>query len=489
MSIESSHPTKGANTSVAESKHAKGKSSAGDAAAPGGDFLALLASMDSALAVEPGIDPLLAESLANASAAKASLASHASDDSRGLNGLSDFAKFVDGSDTQETTGLGVDVGSESGKLGKWDEASIRVDMSQGLIAGMPYAPVMLPVVPAAPTESHAFAGGNLATLNRSDSLSVVTSGVQEDRAAALEMSAGLQARAAQPAPLPLPSVIGDPVLVSPLGAPVGLGEDRPAPVFQPEAALTALSPLLSAGAEPGGKTSKLQRDLAKQESMQGAIVGALGKATNELDVRANLVVAKPIEQALSQLTQFASLSTTLIPLRRDDQIRERSAFRPGLTETNAVGQPLFSVAGSSSVQYTPEIPAFTEQQIAEKVAYWVSNDVQSAELKLEGLGLEPVEVTIRMQGNEAHVAFRTDELQARAALENASVHLKELLMREGLVLSGVSVGTAGTGDSGTQERKQRQGVRQAMVAPAIPALAERGPSSTRVAGSTLDLFV
>lgn len=488
MSIESSHPTKGANTSVAESKHAKGKSSASDAAAPGGDFLALLASMDSSLAVEPDIDSIATESLANTHAG-AVVVGAAIDP---LNGLSEFAKFVDGSDTQETTGLGADVGSEPGKLGKWDEASIRVDMSQGQIAGMPYAPVVPPLVPAAPTESHVFAGGNLATLNRSDNLSVVTSGAQEDRAAALEMSAGLQARAAQPQPLPqqpVPSVIGDPALVLPLGAPVGLGVDRPAPVFQPEAALTALSPLLSAGAEPGGKTSKLQRDLAKQESMQGAIVGALGKATNELEVRANLVIAKPIEQALAQLTQSASLSTTLIPLRRDDQIRERSAFRPGLTEANAVGQPLFSVAGSSSVQYTPEIAAYTEQQIAEKVAYWVSNDVQSAELKLEGLGLEPVEVTIRMQGNEAHVAFRTDELQARAALENASVHLKDLLMREGLVLSGVSVGTAGTGDSGTQERKQRQGVRQAVVAPAIPALAERGPSSARVAGSTLDLFV
>ena len=61
-----------------------------------------------------------------------------------------------------------------------------------------------------------------------------------------------------------------------------------------------------------------------------------------------------------------------------------------------------------------------------------------AEMKLEGLGDSPVEVSISMNGNQAHVAFRTDEVQARDALENAGVQLKEMLQRDGVVLSGMS---------------------------------------------------
>jgi flagellar hook-length control protein FliK len=127
--------------------------------------------------------------------------------------------------------------------------------------------------------------------------------------------------------------------------------------------------------------------------------------------------------------------------------------------------------------------------VAEKVAYWISNDVQNAEMKLEGIGLDPVEVSIRMHGNEAHVSFRTDELQARAALENASTHLKELLQREGLVLTGVSVGTAGAGDSGGGDGKSRQGARQSNVSAIVSPSTRSGPVAGRSAGGRLDLFV
>ena len=110
-------------------------------------------------------------------------------------------------------------------------------------------------------------------------------------------------------------------------------------------------------------------------------------------------------------------------------------------------------------------------------------------MKLDGIGDKPVEVSIRMQGNEAHIAFRSDELQARAALENASIHLKEMLQREGLVLSGVSVGTSGTGDSGEQGSKSRQGARQTSVVSIQPARVDGTPGPGRLSGGALDLFV
>jgi flagellar hook-length control protein FliK len=131
-----------------------------------------------------------------------------------------------------------------------------------------------------------------------------------------------------------------------------------------------------------------------------------------------------------------------------------------------------------------------ENYLAEKVAYWISSDIQNAEMKLDGFGNDLVEVSISMQGNEAHVAFRTDETQARMALENASTHLKELLQREGLVLSGVSVGASGAGDSHAQERRSsRQVPKHALVALALEARGNGGRDLAHLTGRSLDLFV
>ena len=177
-------------------------------------------------------------------------------------------------------------------------------------------------------------------------------------------------------------------------------------------------------------------------------------------------------------------------LRREDQPRERSVFRSnGSVEGSGAPQSISTVTPTLTVASSSEVIAPTDMFVAEKVSYWITNNVQNAELKLDGIGERPVEVSIRMQGNEAHVSFRTDELQTRAALENAGVHLKDMLQREGLVLSGVSVGTAGTGDSGGQDRKSRQGARQATVNTIQPVLSDRHSVSTRVGGGGLDLFV
>jgi flagellar hook-length control protein FliK len=131
-----------------------------------------------------------------------------------------------------------------------------------------------------------------------------------------------------------------------------------------------------------------------------------------------------------------------------------------------------------------------DMQVAQQVTYWISQDIQNAELKLDGLGKHAVEVSISMNGNEAHVTFRTDELQARTMLEGAAMHLKDLLQSEGLVLSGVSVGTSGGGDAGGEDRKQRQGNRQAGIVPITVAAADaRRMPMAGATGRTLDLFV
>jgi flagellar hook-length control protein FliK len=115
--------------------------------------------------------------------------------------------------------------------------------------------------------------------------------------------------------------------------------------------------------------------------------------------------------------------------------------------------------------------------------------VQKAEMKLDGLGKDPVEVSIRMQGNEAHVTFRSDELQTRDALAGAGAHLKDLLAQQGLSLTGVSVGTSNQGEQGRKEKATTREGRQGGVATVTINAAGSGAAPRVGAGRALDLFV
>lgn len=132
-----------------------------------------------------------------------------------------------------------------------------------------------------------------------------------------------------------------------------------------------------------------------------------------------------------------------------------------------------------------------EEQVAEQVAYWVNQKTQNAELTLQRDG-QPVEVSVSLSGNEAHVSFRSDQQQTRELLDQSMAQLSDLLRSEGLVLSGMSVGTsardsAGGGEAGQQ--RPRDGARQAQVVSAVPAgtasLARGGVATDRA----VDVFV
>ena len=130
--------------------------------------------------------------------------------------------------------------------------------------------------------------------------------------------------------------------------------------------------------------------------------------------------------------------------------------------------------------------------VADTVSYWVTQGVQNAELKLEGLGGESVEVKISLKGDQAHIGFRTDQPEIRQMLEGALAHLKEALKSEGLVLSGVSVGASGQDGSGAQEQRNPPGIRQAGQAKLMTTEQVPTPGQQRVnltVGRALDLFV
>jgi len=137
--------------------------------------------------------------------------------------------------------------------------------------------------------------------------------------------------------------------------------------------------------------------------------------------------------------------------------------------------------------------AGAEEQVADQVAYWVNQKTQNAELTLNRDG-QPVEVSVSLSGNEAHVTFRSDQAQTRELLDQSMAQLRDLLRSEGLVLSGMSVGTSARDGAGAQggdagQPRGRDGARQAQVLSSAPvgtaSLARDGSGPDR----TVDIFV
>lgn len=133
--------------------------------------------------------------------------------------------------------------------------------------------------------------------------------------------------------------------------------------------------------------------------------------------------------------------------------------------------PVESASMDGGAVFADPAQAGSEEQVAEQVAYWVNQKTQNAELTLTRDG-QPVEVSVSLSGNEAHVTFRSDQAQTRELLDRSMAQLSALLLSEGLVLSGMSVGTsAGQREDadGSQRQGQRDSARQAKVVAAAPA--------------------
>lgn len=342
--------------------------------------------------------------------------------------------------------------------------------------------------------------------------------VAANAAAATGTAAVAQAPAAPAAPL-LQAATVQPALASPLAAPGAAAVPGPQQDGARDADAPARrggTPVATAGSAPAAKAvpAELQAvDGASTQSLQqhaaahakpgkdGALAAADSTAANNAAAAsgerteardAKLMAA--VEQARAPQAARAAEPLFAPLLAKPEKTQgERLAAgvkgaEPGYAGTAlGVSTPDTSLSGLQGAAPTPEM------QVAEQVTYWVSQNVQNAELKLDGLGHSPVEVSIHVQGNEAQISFRSDEAATRDMLEGASAHLKDMLQREGLVLTGVSVGNSGAGsDTNGSQQRARQAARQGLIAPVQVATVTAADTQRRMhsgAGRSVDLFV
>ena len=224
------------------------------------------------------------------------------------------------------------------------------------------------------------------------------------------------------------------------------------------------------------------------DSRQSAASAA--RAAEKLESHGARLEAFSREPGLAGLLAASGLGDGLV--RQSGANLDKPSGRLALASFEGSGDAMQAASGASGeIMAPPEVVTVqtTDTMLADTLSYWVSQGVQKAELKLDGFGAEPVEVSISLANGEAQIGFRTDRADVREVIEGAMSHLKELLASEGLVLAGVSVGTAGQDRAGAQAQRERAGVRQKGISLVEPDVALAAPRPRGVSGRAVDLFV
>jgi len=155
-------------------------------------------------------------------------------------------------------------------------------------------------------------------------------------------------------------------------------------------------------------------------------------------------------------------------------------------QAGAVVNPLVDTVS----QVTPAGALVAEGALAETVSYWATHGVQNATMQLDGLGSEPVEVHISLNGDQAQVDFRTNQVEVRQAIEAEVGQLKDLLLSQGLQLAGLSIGQSGQRGQADKGQKQAGEVKKITVVDGqLMTEPQRGRSLNLSVGQSLDLFV
>jgi flagellar hook-length control protein FliK len=258
-----------------------------------------------------------------------------------------------------------------------------------------------------------------------------------------------------------------------------------------------VAPKLSSG------LSSVKAKLAKDKISDDAPKGNEGITTGGGVVRPDEGSFRArISQEIKLLTQQASLSCQAVDPQQHVVIElelpkyGKAASEVNLAtleargETSVQSAELSTSANDTSASQPLDGFLATATDLENSGAYWISGDLKNAKMTLGDAVEGVVEVSISLQGNQAQVAFKADETMTRNALQDSGSELKEMLRRDGIELSGVSVGTSGAGDGGGDRERSRSESRRAtplqVVAPSLES-----PASAGLSGSAqrLDLYV
>ena len=277
-----------------------------------------------------------------------------------------------------------------------------------------------------------------------------------------------------------------------------------------ETAFRGMAAAFNAGVDASGRNGVGASGLAHDAALGSSLSAAASATATSGATATALAAAKAADVDSTAAMQFSPLAsaTAAVPVETATRVasewastwqrvdRERGQASTHASPTAGLdgttpAQPLIAPPDAAGATASGAGAGMMERMV-EQVSWWMAQGHQGAELKLELPGGAPVSVSVQVQGNEAHVAFRSDHPAARQWLGDAMPQLRQMLGNEGLMLSGASVGDSGA-DARQEAGRHAQrvpdagGGRGAVTTVEAPAVSATRPRS--MAERSLDLYV
>ncbi|WP_395347524.1 flagellar hook-length control protein FliK [Variovorax sp. UC122_21] len=255
----------------------------------------------------------------------------------------------------------------------------------------------------------------------------------------------------------------------------------------------------------GAATARsMAQRLANLAAADGAAAPSRTAPSQALPPKEELAAASLSAQARTIQAAVTETVATVAAPRRAEKSTERGSATGTLVDPGSATAGTSSSASASSAWMAPVDPASAAasaggavlaDRMTEQVSWWLAQKSQGADVSLELAPGQTVSFSVQVQGNEAQIAFRSDQPEVRQMLGQAAAQLKDLFGQEGLLLSGVTVDaqSAGTQQRGEGEgRSDARGVVRGVARLGAASASAPAPAVVRAplpAGRALDLYV
>jgi flagellar hook-length control protein FliK len=122
-------------------------------------------------------------------------------------------------------------------------------------------------------------------------------------------------------------------------------------------------------------------------------------------------------------------------------------------------------------------------ETATKLLYFAQNNIQSAQLSLNPAHLGPLDVQIRMSGEQVSLVLNADHADTRHAMESSLPKLREMFSEQGIQLGDLSVGSRAFSNGQDTQHRQPGGQFETANARGASASAETVAASPSLARS------
>lgn len=238
--------------------------------------------------------------------------------------------------------------------------------------------------------------------------------------------------------------------------------------LQQPGANAAVATDAAAGGAGQAQLTALENALQNMKGMAtGAGDAAAGAAAGDdsgagLQLAAGVVpdatdaIATPKDAALPDGQDLAQFSAHLRDAKQAVPAAAEEAAPP-LAQLQAQAAKLAEVQNPAATG--DRIPARVgtqawDNQVSQRIVYMIGKE-QAATLTLNPPDLGPVQVVLNVSNDQATVAFSSQQLEVRQALENAMPRLREMMSESGIALGNATVDAGAANQQGSQNSERR----------------------------------